>query len=243
MGLGTPITSKVLLALAYWKGDKEHAAALARHLANLEPGHSARADFLLVNRFDCPRDPMLVAELSRKFNVYQWTSTRRSVGWPDGCNALALSMFDWVWSMLTYRKVPRYRAVLNMEADCAPLTRDWLTTLIAAWDEANASGPVCVAGPLVDTPREHINANAWYGTNPEFLTWLTRKVSLAGGGWDFVLADQFRQRGWANIPAMRSLWNTSHFSDGDFETLRADGAVWVHGDKSGDLLELSKLKL
>jgi hypothetical protein len=230
---------KMLVVLSYWESDRQHAGDLARYLVDLEPAHSKSADFLVVNRFDCKRDPQIVTALSRKFNVFQHTSQRRETGWPQGCNGLFFGSMEWVWSMKQARRLADYKCIFNCESDGAPLVPDWIDRLRAEWDVVNKNGPVVLAGPLVEHPREHINANALLSCDLKFLTWLTRRVStVRSGGWDYALAPLFKKMGWANILCMRSLWGTQHFVEREYAALQASGAVWVHGDKSGDLLRI-----
>lgn len=235
---------KILIALQFWQGDKEQSLKLARYLADLEPEHSKLADFLLVNRFDCADSPSTAAYLSRKFNTFHYRSTRRGVGWPAGCNSLFFGTMEWVWSMIDAKKVPAYKAIFTCEGDGAPVCQDWVAKLSGAWDRAQEKGPVYVAGPYIPANKtnlahDHINGNCMLSGNMKFLTWLVKKVSDVHPqvGWDYILSEAFKRWGWSDIPEMKSLYNTPNFSEDEFRNMGASNWVWIHGDKSQDLIK------
>lgn len=234
---------KILIALQYWGGDKAQAMKLASYMADLEPVHSHLADLLLVNRFDCSPDPITINHIKRKFNTFVYKSPRRGIGWPHGCNSLFFGTMDWVQSMLAAKKVPDYKAVFLCEGDGAPLVSDWITRMSEAWDLANSISQVCVAGPMVPSSpygmHEHINGNCLITGELKFLTWITRHVSdiNPGVGWDYILAGEFRKRGWADIPGMRSLYRTLNFTEDEFLSMRASNWFYIHGDKSNSLIK------
>ncbi len=58
--------SKILIALQFWKGDRDMAMKLARLMADLEPKHSDDADVLFISRFDTMQDVDAVKYVSRK---------------------------------------------------------------------------------------------------------------------------------------------------------------------------------
>lgn len=235
--------SKILIALQFWQGDKEPALRLARYLADLEPKHCELADFLLVNRFDCASDPATIQYLSRKFNTYQHRSTRRGTGWPHGCNSLFFGTMEWVWSMMEARRVPRYKAIFTCEGDGAPVSRNWVERMSLAWDAANQEKKVYVAGPYIPAQEngmhDHINGNTMISGDSKFLTWLVKHVSDVHPqvGWDYILSEAFKRWGWADVTEMKSIYNTPHFSEQQFCSMIDQKWIWVHGDKSGDLIK------
>jgi hypothetical protein len=240
--------NKILLALQFWQGDKDAAIKLAHYLASLEPKHCEIADFLLVQRFDTvvsDEDRKVLDTLSRKFNLYAYRSRRKGTGWPNGCNDLWRSTMEWTASMILARKVPHYKAIFCFEADGGPIFRDWVARLSQAWDDANAKGPVVQAGPMVSGPgiNLHINGNCMLSCDKKFLDFLTRRIGEipVWGGWDYLYAGEFQKRGWANVPGMRSYYNSPHFSIEQYRKMREENLIWVHGDKSNDLIELGKL--
>lgn len=235
--------SKILIVLQFWEGDKAQAMQLARFLADLEPRHCDLADFLFAARFDCKHDQATVDYVSRKFNVRTFTSRRRGVGWPNGCNELWFSVMEWAYSMIDAKKIPHYKAIFTIEADCCPIQSDWLRKISVLWDKANESRPVFVAGALVD-PGPHINGNALFTTRPKELQWITKRIGgvAPGVGWDFVLARQFRNRGWANITQMKSLWHTPTFTQDQYEDMLKNDWIWIHGIKDLSLIRMGRVK-
>lgn len=239
-------SNKILIALQFWEGDKAGALKLANYLADLEPRHTNLADIVLVNRFDCKKDfDDTLKKLSRKFNVFSYTSPQRGVGWPDGCNSLWFGTMEWVYSFMEVGKLPGYKCVFTCEADGAPVLPNWLPLLSAAWDKTQAEPKkVFIAGPLVKSEHieEHVNGNCLVSGNMKFLHWITRRVAgVPGGcGWDYFMRDAFKQWGWANIPEMVSLYNTPHFSRDEYTAMQKRGLIWVHGDKSNCLVDYGR---
>jgi hypothetical protein len=240
-----PASRKMLLVLQFWEGDKAQAMALARLLADLEPAHSSLADFLFVHRFDCEPDAESVKHVSRKFNVLTHRSTRRSTGWPRGCNGLFFGGLEYLYHMSAENpKTPRYKAAFFMEADCCPLHRAWLPWLNAKWDAFN--GSAYVAGVKVEGPTvaEHINGNCIMSGNLKFLNWLVKSVGEPPNvGWDYALAGEFRRWGAAEIKGMQFHWKAPTMSEDDLTLLKADGAVWLHGIKDFSALEYARKTL
>lgn len=235
------MSPKILLALQFWDGDRSQALELANFLADLEPSHSSQADFLMAARFDSKHDAETNRALARKFNFFSLTSRRRGVGWPNGCNELWFSVMEWSWSMVTYKKIPAYKAIFTFEADSGPVARDWIARLSKAWDEANKIQPIVMAGSLQEN-GPHINGNALMSGDPDFLTWIARRVGGChpGGGWDWVLAKEFQRRGWTDIPSMKSYYNSPTFTREQYEKMIEDDLTWVHGIKDLSLIRFGR---
>lgn len=236
---------RVLLVLQYWKGDRDQAMRLARFIADLQTSKCENADFLFVARFDCAHDQDTVEYVSKKFNVFTYTSKRRGVGWPNGCNDLWFGSVEWVHSMIEGKKVVPYKAFLTFESDCVPLAANWINRLSTAWDEANAKTPIFVLGPYLTAPGPHINGNMLLSGNPAFTHWVTRKVGGAppNAGWDYVMYRDFKRWGARDLPIMRSYWGTKTFSDDAFLAEIAAGTVFIHGIKDDSLLKQARAKL
>lgn len=238
-------TNKILITLLFWEQDKAQAMALARLLADLESAHSKEADFLFVSRFDCKHDKETEKYVSRKFNVYSYTSTRRGVGWPMGCTSLFFGAMEWIYHKIVGGKIPHYKAVLILGADGAPLSRDWLSKMHAAWDASNKIKETFVAGALIPNPmRDHINGDACLLSGKvSFLKYIAINVSDGRIGWDWSLADYFKKMGWVDFPFVRSLWRKPEFSQSEWDESVKSGISWIHGVKSNDLLSLTRKNL
>ena len=235
------MVNRLLIALQYWDGDRDRALKLARFLADLEPVKSTLADFLVVARFDSSLDDTTTKQLARKFNVYTFKSRRRGTGWPDGCNELWFSTMEWAQSMIAAKKVPAYKAIFTCEADGCPIQRNWIEWMSLEWDRVNRAKPIVIAGALVD-PGPHINGNALITGAPGFLNWIARRVGgvRPGCGWDYCLAQDFRRWGWADIPGMKSIYNTPTFSAEAYADMIKNNWIWVHGVKDTSLIQLGR---
>lgn len=228
--------SKLLLALQYWEGDKEQAGKLARLMADLEPGRSDQADLLLVSRFDCTHDVEVIRHVSAKFNTHVYINRfRRGTGWPHGCNDLWFGTMDWLYAESECKRVPDYKAILTFEADSCPLAPNWISQLSAEWDRLQ---PAKVVGSLLQAPGEHINGNAMFSGDKAFLKWVARDVGgcTPHGGWDYVLAPEFKKRGWADSPFMRSFWGTKSMGAEQLKGLQVGGVSFLHGVKDDSVI-------
>jgi hypothetical protein len=236
--------SKILLALAYWEGDRAQAERLAEFITELEPRHSDRADFILVSRFDSGHNANLVKDISRKFNVFTYKSNRRGTGWPAGCNATFEGTMEWVYAFTESKKLAPYKAILTFEGDCVPLAKDWINRLHSEWDRVNQEKKVYVAGPLVPAPEPHINGNCLISGDQRWLQWLVHKSQIPSTcGWDFYLRKPFERAGWANVPGMLSLYNSKGYLEKDWQILMRRQAFFVHGVKDSSLLDLARTHL
>jgi hypothetical protein len=240
-------SNKILIALQFWQGDKDAALRLARFLADIEPKHSDLADFILVKRFDCKtplKDQEIVPALSRKFNLYAYTSPRRETGWPMGCNGLWLATMEWARSMMEARRVPNYKAIFCCESDGCPLFSDWVERMSAAWDNANRDKPVVQAGPMVGVPALHINGNCLMSGDLKFLKWVTQRAVIPpGAGWDFCLAPLFKEKGWANIHQMRSYYAWPTVTPEQYAKMVEEQLIWVHGPKDDSMIRMGRKRL
>jgi hypothetical protein len=228
------MSDKILLALQFYEGDKELACKVARLIADLEPRHSDKADFLFVSRFDCSQDMDTIGYVARKFNVHHYINRQRGTMWPHGPNSQWFGTMDYVFSYSEAKRIPPYKAVLTFEADACPLAPNWISELSQFWDGAKKK----VVGPLLLAPGEHINGNAMFSGDKAFLKWVSRDIGGCSPhmGWDYVLAPQFKKAGWSDCPKMRSWWKTPTSDYETFEKLSAQGAVFLHGVKDDSMI-------
>lgn len=242
-------TNKVLLMFPFWKGDKKQSLLLARYLADLQPNLSDAADILFVARWDTQHGADTLKYVARKFKVFTHTSRRREVGWPMGCNGVFFGGLEWFYHKKKAEQIPAYRAVINLESDCVPLVHDWLPKIVSAWDEGVKKASAYVAGALLPGDadhRDHINGGCCLLSGDlDFLSWLVLKASTfrTEGGWDWILAHDFKRWGWLNIPGVRSYWKTDHFEPDRWDREINQGVFMIHGIKDDSLLTLSRKKL
>lgn len=240
----TEPSGKILLALQYWKGDRDQAMRLARFIADLQHGHSDLADFLFVSRFDCGHDDETVKYVSRKFDTHTFISRRRGKGWPHGSNDLWFALIEHVNDQIEKRRFRHYKAVFTFEADCVPLSPRWINHFIEQFDAANATRPTYVMGALLPN-GPHINGNALFKCDLAFTRWLSKTVSAAPprAGWDYVLAGAFAKWGWAVLAGLKSYWNSPSLPESQIEQEFREGTVFIHGIKDDSLLTSARRRL
>lgn len=228
--------TKILLALQFWEGDREAAMRLARLVADIEPAKSDRADFLFISRFDCTHDAETVKYVARKFNVYTHINrTRREVGWPAGPNGLWFGTMDHCYDYGRSKKLPTYKAILTFEADGFPLRPDWIARLSEEWDKSRGAK---VVGAYQTSPGPHINGNALFSGDPQFLYEIARKISgcRPSGGWDYELAPTFKRLGWRDCAKMRSWWQMKTLPEETYLSLINQDVVFLHGVKDDSVI-------
>lgn len=240
-------SDRILLAVQFWKGDRDQAMKLARLIADLEPSMCEKADFLFSSRFDCPQDTKTVEYVSSKFRTYTNKSRRRGVGWPIGCNELWAGTMDWVYHSISKKQCPAYKAVLTFESDCAPMQHGWIGRLSQEWDETKAreNGALCALGAWLKYPGPHINGNGLFSAEPHHLKWLIDSVSRVGtrGGWDFVIYPGLAKRGAFDTTSIKSYWGTSTMTREWFEQEVRKDTVFIHGVKDDSLLDMARERL
>ena len=231
---------KLLLALQFWDRDKDQAMRVARLIADLQSGFSEQADFLFVARFDSSQDMKTVEYVSRKFNVQHYINSRyRGAEWPHGCNSLWFGTMDYIYSYRQAGRIPDYKAVLTFEADSCPLHPAWISTLSQEWDRLDRKmvGHLLGHGP---DGKGHINGNCLVSCDMSYLKWISREVGGCSpqGGWDYLLAPQFRARGWADSPAIRSWYRQPTLSAEQYEIAVGQGCALLHGVKDDSVMDL-----
>lgn len=225
---------KKVLALQYWQGDRDAAMLLARFIASLQPEHSPDVDFVFAVRGDAREpDAAVVKRLSKAFNVRFFKTKQVVAGWPAGPWALWFSLVEYLHS---YPEPVKW--ALTFEADCAPLTRTWISELDAEWDRRKSGTRLIGCSP--EGGVAHINGNMLMSCDHDFLTWIVREVTIAGvpkpEGWDTWLFPQFLHWGCQVSPKFASFWQTRSAGVGLYKHLRNDGVVFCHGVKDDSLI-------
>lgn len=157
---------KFLVVLNYWNGDREMMKALADLIGDLQAKRHDKVDLLFFRRWDAEQMPhALVHRLEEKFERVQQLACRRrsAVGYPYGPNEMFYDLIE----QLNHREWQlKYYAFLNMEADCCPLTPDWLDHLIEAWDTAYHERKSATGHFSYDVKgMVHLNGAAIYATD------------------------------------------------------------------------------
>jgi len=225
--------------MQFWSRDREQAIAVMKLLADIEPQHNPDFDLLVSARFDCEYNPSFIKHVSRKFNVFTYQSTTKATGWPGGCNALWLDSMKHIHDRIKDGEMPQYKWVLCMESDDCPLSRTWLKELDTEWDELNMK----VVGDVVPYPKHHINGNAMFSADLDFLGFIRKIKKIPNVGWDYVLADRFRWWGWASSPLIRSIWGTKTAQESTVNHFIDQGVRMLHGVKDYSVIQWARTAL
>ena len=224
--------SRLVLALQYWGGDRDAAMRNARRIADNEPAFRQDVEMLLVTRFDAPPpDPVTVDQVRKKMPVSTYRGTRRGTGWPSGCNDL---WFDLMQECVRRSFTPAWNGVngvFTFEADCIPITRDWIDVLKAEWDRVSAEGRL-VSGAWQDDGSEvgHVNGNAIFAPGIAF------KLGLIGCrpdvGWDCAIAPTLEPY-WHKSGLIKNLYRATKLDEKTILRPWTPGVrpVLVHGVK------------
>lgn len=231
---------KILIVLQFCPHDKQQAVELAKLIADLQVGHSDQADFLLASRYDTSADGPTVSHLSRKFDTYTHVCRRQASGWPYGPNELWFDTMSYIYEMRTVSKLPDYKAVLCVEPDSCPLRVDWVDALRAAWDSAGKN----IVGCLCPYPRPHINGNAMFSGEMEFLQWVRDLVGCSPhAGWDVLLASKFEKKGWADTPLIFNMYKTPTIDPATMDFFLDAELAILHGVKDLSAIRYARRRL
>ena len=191
---------KILLAVQFSRFDQPQAMALARLMADLEPGKSTRADLLFSFRPGMIQDADSILYCARKFQTFTLTGKQLGSGWPVGCNTQMFETYQHYCSM-TARGKWDYAAMMLIEPDCVPLRPTWIKELQEEWHEGNQ----LVLGPwqgFEDAGIEHINGNLMI--SHLFLRKVRNFLACSPKwGWDTEFAPQLLAHGRAS----RLIWS------------------------------------
>jgi hypothetical protein len=156
---------KLLIVINYYSGDREMAKKLGDLIADLEFTSNDKADIAFHRRFDAEQMPNLVKDrlLSKFSKVHDFKCRRmNAVGYPFGPNEM---FYDLIERLSNRDWQLEYYAFLNLEADCCPLTPDWIDKMIAAYEEAWNSGKSAAGHICQSDIRVHLNGVAVYSTD------------------------------------------------------------------------------
>lgn len=155
------MTDRILVCVQMWAGDRDAAMSMLRLMADIAPNGKYDADLLVAVRFDCPFDLAGIMQIARSWRqVFTYRSTTKESGWPAGCNSVQHDVLRHYFEKCR-RGEWKYEAILMLEADCAPLSRDWLQRINDEWKSCGK--PVLgYARPTEDGTPDHTNAVACY---------------------------------------------------------------------------------
>lgn len=247
----------IVLNIQFWEGDKIQAMALARLIADLEPEPRKDACVLFTARFDCQHDYSTIDYVSKKFETHNFTTRRKATGWPNGPNQMMGESYEACIEMARGKKMNDVQAIMFIEADCVPLSKDWLNQIIA---EYRSCGKKILGAWLKrgDAGSEHINGNCIISID----FWRKCKDILhppSRGGWDAVLARSILPEGypskliWSDYRLGTSdnpwkgcdyLWEPKKYGCPDNVYFNQPlQPVWYHGLKTLDGIKCVREKL
>jgi hypothetical protein len=161
-------TGKILYVLQMCPHDKAQGESLGRLIADLtlQANHGSKsphADFMVAARFDTPINLGFAKDMGQAFaNVLTFRCPTCATGWPEGCNAMAAD----VWRHFTAASRAgkyRYSGVMLAEADCTPLSADFLGQIHREWSATDKLVLGCYIGHFpngkIGDGSEHINGN------------------------------------------------------------------------------------
>lgn len=229
------MTPKLVIALQYWDGDHPQAQNLARMIADIELVKRPDIEFVLVRRFDArPFDPDVSNLLADKFALSHFQTKTPWTGWPAGPNAMAL---DFLYHVST-KPVSDGCGVLLIEPDCIPLSRDWLSHLMTAWD-VNSKRLMMGAWRPSGGQYGHVNGNAMM--SPAFATDVHLKDIIGPDlAWDAAVAPYIHGR-WDATTLIKNRFRGLNATK-DIFTPDGDGPapVLCHGFKDDSAYILAK---
>jgi hypothetical protein len=156
---------KLLIVINYYNGDRDMAKRLGELIADLESNTNEKADIAFHRRFDAEKMPNLVNDkLLSKFSAVHEFKCRRvnAGGYPFGPNEM---FYDIIERLNAREWQLQYYAFLNLEADCCPLTPDWINKMIDSYEEAWSSGKSAAGHICQNEARVHLNGVAVYSTD------------------------------------------------------------------------------
>ena len=162
------------------------------------------------------------------------TSTNTVRVWADLTAVMTSGWtLDHVYDFGQAKRLPEYKAILTLESDACPIDPDWISRLHQEWDRAK----VRVLGAMQKSPGYHVNGNALFSGESDFLKRIARGIRGCSpqGGWDFILAPFFKKEGWKDCPGFKSYWGARTMNQPWFDQLILDKVFFVHGIKDNSV--------
>jgi hypothetical protein len=249
----------MICAIQFWgdvnNGDKVHAMALARLIADLQPTYRNDMKIMFCARFDTQHDDATVDYVSQKFPTEKFTCKTQVTGWPGGCNKMVGDIFTHVATNCKARKTVDH--IFFIEADGVPLRATWLDEI----NQEYLEGKRMILGAYSkrgDGGLEHVNGNLVMSTNfwkacPDIMH------PPAKHAWD----NYFKGVLIACCTPSKLIWNDWRLGYGD-NPWRGDDYLWEpkryrdpsnplygidlncayhHGSKNGRGIELARKRL
>lgn len=141
-------------------GDKPQALALAKLIADIEVERREDVLFVFARALDTPLDEELYEAgmyVGQKMPVMHLQSKVQSGdGYPGECYELWASAVQQLTNWYYQQGIGKLENLLMMEADAAPMSKDWIDRLKRAHQETLDMGKR-VTGPCMRYPNHHVN--------------------------------------------------------------------------------------
>jgi hypothetical protein len=219
----------LILALQFYEGDKEAAMRNARRIADNEPEFRKDTEFCFVTRFGTEHDQATVDYVAKKFKTTTFTSNRRGTGWPHGCNETWCATMQESLNRVKSGEWALAKAIFTFEADCIPVSRNWIQRLHEEWKKTEDAGKwICGwHGPHEDTG--HINGNALF--TPSLAKFIPKIAGCdARLAWDCAFARVFQPH-WRVANFLENLYNQREVPRAQLQDIVDSGVAIVHGVK------------
>lgn len=226
---------KMLICISYRSEDMQMAISLLNVICDIEHGINAIADIALVARADAIGPPSgWDNRAKQKFSeVHLFRTSKVVSGYPEGCNEMFYDLRD---RMAMASMCSKYDCWFNLEPDCIPLSRDWISKVWTEWKRVRSLGGLAM-GHVKMRPQIHLNGAAVYAS--EHANIVTMLPPRKGWAYDLLNADRFLKDG-HDTPLIGGIWNKSTISEAElFGYTKTPNArpVVFHGVKDSSAVD------
>lgn len=238
------MTTTLVTALQYWKGDEEQALMLARLLADIEKVPTDEMLLVLSRRGDCELSPearQTQLYCSQKFATMCIQSPRGETGHPDGCFGLWAGTAMKLYELWQRGAIPWFagRTVFLAEADGGPLQPGWRRRIVESHD-MTLKGNKRVTGAIMERPFLHVNGNFVMDLSliADYPALMKCPSKVA---WDLHHAPILVREARSSY-VIRNEYETRDWTPGALRPLGRE-AAWLHGCKDDSLFNFIRLML
>lgn len=238
--------SSLLLCLQLSPIDCNEAVDLAHLIADIQRAFPAKCNpsWIVSYRQDTPiaRVYAIEGQLANAFNKNIWVVRGRhfATGWPAGCNAQWRSVMEDIAQMAAKGQTSA-KGVLTFEADCTPLTRDWIDRLEAEYSGRKRD----IVGNFdqLATVNLHVNGNSMWPVDLA-TRWPNVLEVPIGWAWDYFHRDFFVPLA-QDTALIAQIYRRKAYTASEWTNLRKHGLrpVLLHGIKDGSARRLSRQAL
>lgn len=238
--------SSLLFCLQLSPIDCNEALDLARLIADIQKAFPAKCNpsWIVSYRQDTPLSRVHGVEglLVSAFNKNVWVMRSRhfATGWPAGPNAQWRSAMEDIAAMAAKGQTSA-KGVLTFEADCVPLTRDWIDRLEAEYK--NRVRDIVGNFDQLNTVSLHVNGNSIWPVDLA-MRWPQVLDVPTQWAWDYYNRDFFVAHA-QDTPLIAQIYRRKVYTLGEWVALRKHDLrpVLLHGIKDGSARRISRQML